>query len=125
VAAPLIAPLLVIGGADYPDTEWRRGLLWIVVSALVGFSVQRLVTRSRGQVREQRDEREFVDAVLGIAGSLVMVTDREGRIERFNKGVRACHRVHRRRGAPPAVLAALAPRGGRRGSGELRATHRG
>jgi len=37
-----------------------------------------------------REERNFVSAVLDTAGALVVVSDRDGRIERFN---RACERI--------------------------------
>jgi diguanylate cyclase (GGDEF)-like protein/PAS domain S-box-containing protein len=46
-----------------------------------------MAERLQGMVEEQRSGREFVDAVLDIAGSLVLVIDRAGRIVRFN---RAC-----------------------------------
>src|SRR5204862_7705717 len=39
--------------------------------------------------RVLRGERDFVDAVLDVAGSLVLVLDREGRIVRFNRACEA------------------------------------
>ena len=40
-------------------------------------------------------ERDFTAAVLDTAGSLVIVTDRDARIERFNRAARGGHRLRR------------------------------
>ena len=47
VAAVYFVPLLLVGSPDYPAAEWTRGLLWICVAPIVGFSVQSLVRQLR------------------------------------------------------------------------------
>jgi diguanylate cyclase (GGDEF)-like protein len=51
VAVPLVywLPLLVEGGARYPDSGWRIGVLLTVLSATLGLTVQRLHDRVRLQ----------------------------------------------------------------------------
>jgi len=49
--------------------------------------LQKTVEELRHSQRTVRAERDFVDAVVDVAGSLVLVLDRDGRIVRFN---RAC-----------------------------------
>lgn len=95
IGALFVVPLLKLGGTAYPLSEWRRAALWIAASALIGFTTQRLVTRSANDSRERATERDFIDAVLENAGALVIVFDRDARILRFNpaaeraSGVRA------------------------------------
>ncbi len=41
--AVFFGPWLLIGGPEYPDVEFRRGLVLMLVAGLVGFAVQKLV----------------------------------------------------------------------------------
>lgn len=43
VAGVFAGPLLLLGGARYPVSEWRTALLWTLVLAIVGYRVQSLV----------------------------------------------------------------------------------
>ncbi len=52
VGMVFLAPVLLVGGAEYPVTEWRRAVVWAAVAGLVGFWVQRLVNDSRVRARE-------------------------------------------------------------------------
>ena len=52
VAALFLTPLLLVGSPEYPSSEWTRGLLWICVAPIVGFTVQSLV----GQLRDRASE---------------------------------------------------------------------
>jgi two-component system sensor histidine kinase/response regulator len=79
----LLVPALAYGEPRYPATAWRSTLLFVTVATLTGLSIQTLVARVR-------EGRAFADAVVDTAGSLVMVLDPEGRIERFNQ---ACERL--------------------------------
>jgi diguanylate cyclase (GGDEF)-like protein len=51
VAVPLVywLPILVEDGARYPDSGWRIGLLFAVLSATLGLTVQRLHDKVRSQ----------------------------------------------------------------------------
>ena len=63
VAAFLALPVLVVGGSAYPSSAMKTGVLFVVVSGLVGASVQRLVNAVRSQAREGvRRERELETA---------------------------------------------------------------
>jgi PAS domain-containing protein len=101
MTAALLIPFLVYGDPRYPDTAWRTTLLFLTVGALTGFAIQSLVARGR-------EAGTFSDAVINTAGSLVMVMDPQGRIERFN---RACQEMSGRseaemRGHRPTSLVA-------------------
>jgi hypothetical protein len=51
VAVLLVMPILLIGEPDYTDEEWRRSLLWVTVSGIIGLAVHDLVE----QVRQRAD----------------------------------------------------------------------
>lgn len=72
-----------------PHELWMR---WTVVWLLLFFGVytQVIVDRRRQAERALARERDFTNAVLNTAGSLVVVLDRRGRIVRFN---RACEQT--------------------------------
>src|SRR5207247_9504623 len=53
--------VLLTGPPDYPDEEWRRVLLWVVGSAIVGLAAQDLVD----QVRQRADALHTVSAAVG------------------------------------------------------------
>ncbi|HMI99619.1 MAG TPA: sensor domain-containing diguanylate cyclase [Gaiellaceae bacterium] len=52
VASLFLAPLLFVGSPEYPSSEWTRGLLWICVAPVVGFTVQSLVRQLRERAAE-------------------------------------------------------------------------
>jgi two-component system, sensor histidine kinase and response regulator len=79
----LLVPWALIGGSRYPSSTPRSALLVLAVASIAGWTIQRLL----GEARQARD---LTEAVLDTAGVLIVVTDREGRIERFN---RAAERV--------------------------------
>jgi len=41
----------VFGAPDYPDSEWRRAVLWLIVAPVVGLTTQRLVQQVRDAAR--------------------------------------------------------------------------
>jgi diguanylate cyclase (GGDEF)-like protein len=53
VALVFVVPLALVGGADYPPSAWRAGILFIILAGIVGTTVQSLVTYVRGQERER------------------------------------------------------------------------
>ena len=72
VAVFLAAPVLTIGGPEYPVTAMKTGVLFVAVAGLVGISVQRLVGAVRAQagdgiLREHQLETSAHerDALLG------------------------------------------------------------
>jgi diguanylate cyclase (GGDEF)-like protein len=58
VAALFLTPLLLVGSPDYPSSEWTRGLLWICVAPIVGFTVQSLVRQLRERAAENQRRAE-------------------------------------------------------------------
>jgi two-component system sensor histidine kinase/response regulator len=77
MAVVLLVPALIYGEPRYPASAWRSTLLWLTVATLTGLAIQSLIVRVR-------QGAAFSDAVVDTAGSLVMVMDAEGRVERFN-----------------------------------------
>src|SRR3954452_6145439 len=61
VAVLLSVPILVLGQPDYTDEEWRRALLWVTVSGIIGLAVQDLVE----QVRQRAEALHTVSAAVG------------------------------------------------------------
>lgn len=61
VAVLLVMPILLIGNPEYPDEEWRRTLLWVTVSGIVGLATQDLVE----QVRLRAEALHTVSAAVG------------------------------------------------------------
>jgi GGDEF domain-containing protein len=61
VAVLLAVPAIAIGSPTYPEEEWRRVLLWVTVSAIVGLATQDLVE----QVRQRAAALHTVSAAVG------------------------------------------------------------
>ncbi len=49
MTAVLLAQNVLIGPPDYPNSQYRGGLIFIAVSAIIGLATQRLVTQARVQ----------------------------------------------------------------------------
>jgi diguanylate cyclase (GGDEF)-like protein len=58
VAAVYFVPLVLVGSPDYPSGEWTRGLLWICVAPIIGFSVHSLVRQLRDRAAESSRRAE-------------------------------------------------------------------
>src|SRR4051812_39136882 len=61
VALLLTMPVLMVGEPEYTDEEWRRALLWVTVSGIIGLAVQDLVD----QVRQRAEALHTVSAAVG------------------------------------------------------------
>jgi GGDEF domain-containing protein len=61
VAVLLALPILVIGKPEYTEVEWRRALLWVTATGIVGLAVQDLVE----QVRQRADALHTVSEAVG------------------------------------------------------------
>ena len=57
VAAALVTPILIVGDPRYPSSEWRWTGITVTVVAVAGYTVLRLVVRSRGSRRGSRSWR--------------------------------------------------------------------
>jgi diguanylate cyclase (GGDEF)-like protein len=65
-------PLILVGGADYPASAWRAGILFVALSGLIGMTMHTLVSRVREQdgvrdhLLQQLDELAHTDALTGL-----------------------------------------------------------
>ena len=81
VGLVFVVPVIVVGGRDYPPSAWRAGILFVVLSGIVGITVQALMTHTRGQERErnrllaQLDELAHTDALTGLANRRAWQTE--------------------------------------------------
>jgi diguanylate cyclase (GGDEF)-like protein len=73
VALVFVVPLILVGGADYPSSAWRAGILFVTLSGIVGTTVHALVVHVRAQERERNellarlDELAHTDELTGLA----------------------------------------------------------
>jgi diguanylate cyclase (GGDEF)-like protein len=79
VALFFFAPLVLIGPPEYPSSQYRAGMLFVVVSAIVGFTTQWLVS----QVRFQASQAEQREHALGEIALIMrgLSTSLEARLE--------------------------------------------
>jgi diguanylate cyclase (GGDEF)-like protein len=72
VAAYFVVPVVLVGGEQYPASGLRSGALFVVVGAMIGYTVQRLVAQVRDRVAEARqrgnalEDLAFTDALTGL-----------------------------------------------------------
>jgi signal transduction histidine kinase len=67
LAASLVAPILLVGGAAYPPAEWRRAALSLVVAGVTAASVRRLVGALRdGALRERERSRAIIERLVEV-----------------------------------------------------------
>lgn len=73
VALVFVVPLMLVGGANYPPSAWRAGILFVTLSGIVGATVQALVRLVRAQEREHNrllvelDHLAHTDPLTGLA----------------------------------------------------------
>jgi diguanylate cyclase (GGDEF)-like protein len=67
-----IVPLILVGGANYPPSAWRAGILFLALSGIIGITMHTLVARVREQERvrdrllSQLDDLAHTDALTGL-----------------------------------------------------------
>ena len=98
----LLVPWALVGGARYPSSTPRGALLVLAVSGLAGITIQRLLG-------EARAAGKLTGAIVDTAGVLVIVTDRAGRIERFNRAAEQLTEVAAEDAIGHALLELLVP----------------
>ncbi|KRF37215.1 hypothetical protein ASG94_07675 [Nocardioides sp. Soil805] len=86
-AAAFTVPLLVVGAPTYPDTDWRRALLWTTIAALVAPVVHRLVRQLATETdRVARAAAEMDEIMRGASLTSIISTDVDGTIRSFSPG---------------------------------------
>ncbi len=72
VAAYFVVPVALIGGTQYPASGLRSGALYVVVGAMIGYTVHQLVTQVRDRASAatewgtQLEDLAFTDALTGL-----------------------------------------------------------
>lgn len=72
VAAYSVLPVVLIGGEQYPTAGLRSGALYVVVGAMIGYTVQRLVAQVRDRMFEATrrgsalEDLAYTDALTGL-----------------------------------------------------------
>ena len=72
VAAYFALPVMLLGGVQYPVSGLRSGALYVVVGAMIGYTVQRLGAQVRDRMFEARlrgsavEDLAFTDALTGL-----------------------------------------------------------
>ena len=67
-----VVPMTLVGGANYPPSAWRTGILFLVLSGIVGTTMHALVARvseeerARDLLLRQLDDLAHTDALTGL-----------------------------------------------------------
>jgi diguanylate cyclase (GGDEF)-like protein len=81
VCAFFVAPAVIVPDPDFPvKVWWRIALVFSAASAIIGFAVQNLVTRVRGQADALAVRERDLEAVADLLRSLSLTTDARERI---------------------------------------------
>lgn len=81
VAVIFLIPILAVGAPTYPQTQYRVGVLFIAVSAIIGLATQQLVSRARTQAREAQHRQQMLEQVAQIIKGLDSGTGEQARGE--------------------------------------------
>jgi diguanylate cyclase (GGDEF)-like protein len=66
VAVFFLAPLLLVGAPAYPSSQYRAGVLFLAVSAIIGFTTQWLVAEVRFQANEAEQRERALERVADV-----------------------------------------------------------
>lgn len=86
-AATFLLPIIVIGGADYPATDWRRAVLWTGFAAFIAPVIQGVVRQLATETLTERATSAELDGVMrGAHLTSIITTDPQGTIRSFSSG---------------------------------------
>jgi len=66
----LLAQNILIGPPDYPNSQYRGGLIFIAVSAIIGLATQRLVAQARAQAAEAQHRERMLEQIADVVRNL-------------------------------------------------------
>jgi len=66
----LLAQNILIGPPDYPNSQYRGGLIFIAVSAIIGLATQRLVTQAQAQAAEAQHRERMLEQIAKVVRNL-------------------------------------------------------
>jgi diguanylate cyclase (GGDEF)-like protein len=75
------APILLAGAPEYPATEWRRTVLWMIVGTITAMTIQRLVQRERTHAVDAT-KQSMTDPLTGLPNRRELTRVLELEIER-------------------------------------------
>jgi diguanylate cyclase (GGDEF)-like protein len=70
LAVFFLAPIVFVGGPAYPSSQYRAGVLFLAVSAIIGFTTQWLVAEVRFQATEAEHRERALERVAGVMRDL-------------------------------------------------------
>ena len=70
VAVFFLAPPLLVGAPAYPTSQYRAGVLFLAVSAIIGFTTQWLVAQVRYQANEAEHRERALERVAAVMRGL-------------------------------------------------------
>jgi diguanylate cyclase (GGDEF)-like protein len=70
MTAVLLAQSLLIGPPAYPNSQYRGGLIFIAVSAIIGLVTQRLVTQAQLQTADARHRERMLEQIAEVVRNL-------------------------------------------------------
>ncbi len=70
MAAVYLAPILLIGAPEYPQSQYRAALLTVAVSAIIGLATSRLVASVRQQAGDAHDRERMLGRVHEVVRDL-------------------------------------------------------
>ncbi len=82
-----VLPILLVGAPEYPVAEWRRAVLWGVLSLVVVPVIQRVVRQLAVESdRSRADSARAKGIIRGATLSSLITTDRDGVVRTFSPG---------------------------------------
>jgi diguanylate cyclase (GGDEF)-like protein len=75
VAVFYLVPILLIGGTAYPQSGYGTAMLFVVVSGIIGFTVQRLVAQIRRQAEAVKRHQRDVEQVVAVSRRIATSSD--------------------------------------------------
>jgi diguanylate cyclase (GGDEF)-like protein len=73
-----LAPILLVGGTRYPETQYRAGVIFVLVSGVVALAGRRLVGRVRREAADARASRRMIEEVTALVHELFASPDVRG-----------------------------------------------
>jgi diguanylate cyclase (GGDEF)-like protein len=70
IGLTFLLPIVLVGGPEYPGSQWRAVVLYVALAALVGENVLRIITRMRAQADEARRREVEIARVADVARRL-------------------------------------------------------
>jgi diguanylate cyclase (GGDEF)-like protein len=70
VAVFFLGPPLLVGGAAYPPSQYRAGVMFLAVSAIIGFTTQRLVGEIRFEAHDAEHREQALERVAAVMRGL-------------------------------------------------------